>query len=513
MSSNALGNSGGRLYSFGAQPVLIDCNFVVDATNGNGRGIRNLKGQGVQNVFMHTSAAFTGTSHTTNVIDGIASGTASLLPGMAVQGSGIPAGTVISAILSSGSIQLSKATTSSTTGSITYQAPGNPNPASGYALIQLSSNYNRYLGGFSGFASPVTGSALNIDATDAALTAGVPYIISSVGHGPAGQATIAPVADVSGSSAGKYFMLYDSYGNSFCIWLSVSGVGAPPLLGPAALPGQRGLMYVQQSILIGATASQIGAALVLTIENLPSGVQGVFSFTASGTTTVTVVSTANSPLGGIPQDGSSVIPSSGPSVPIIFAVSSANATVGAIYTDGSGHLYSVSATIASGTSLSVSGVGVPIGATLTKVSGTGDASITFSSAATGWPTGFTFALTVSDTNLQDWQGVGLKAGLTPTVGQSFIATATGAGASTGQVFAAGVSGISSIEVIGDPSQSFAPQAQGGTANVGAWVLVQLLAPTSSSVTTVIPTAPAAGSIVGMSFYVDSRLSPSNVSAH
>ena len=445
--ANALGNNGGRLYSFASQPVLIDCNFVVDPTNGNGLGINSLKGQGVKNVYMHTSAS---------------------------------------------------------------AAPGNPNPASGYALIQLASNYNRYLGGFSGFVSPITGSALNIDASDAALTAGSPYIITSVGQGPAGTATIAPVADVSGSLASKYFMLYDSYGNSFCIYFVVSGVGSPPLLGPAAQYGQRGLQYVQQSILSGATAAQIGAALVLTIENLQSGIQGVFSFTASGTTTVTVVSTQNVPLAGIPQDGSSVIPAQGPAVPIIFAVSSANATAGAIYTDGSGHLYSVSATIAGGTSLSTMGVGAPIGATLSKVSGTGDASITFSSAVTGWATGFSFALTVSDTNLGDWQGVGLPKGLIPSVGQSFIATATGAGASTGQVHAVGVSGISSIEVIGNANLSIAPQPMGGSPYVGGWLLVQFLAPTNSSTTTVIPTAPAAGSVVGMSFYVDAKFSPSNV---
>jgi hypothetical protein len=38
----------------------------------------------------------------------------------------------------------------------------------------------------------------------------------------------------------------------------------------------------------------------------------------------------------------------------------------------------------------------------------------------------------------------------------------------------------------------------------------MLAPTSSSVTTPIPTAPATNSVCGMSFYVDNRLSPSNI---
>lgn len=44
-----------RIFNGHIQPVLIDCNFVVDSTNGNGLGIRSLKGAYIQNVFMHTT--------------------------------------------------------------------------------------------------------------------------------------------------------------------------------------------------------------------------------------------------------------------------------------------------------------------------------------------------------------------------------------------------------------------------------------------------------------------------
>lgn len=457
--ANAIGNSGGRMYSFAGQPVLIDCSFIVDAANGNGLGIRTLKGQGVKNVFMHTSST--------------------------------PA---------------------------THRGYLNPNPAVGYALIQLDSNYNRYLGGFSGFASPVTGSALAINAS--ALTAHVPYIITSVGSGPSGVATIAPVADSSGSLAGTYFMLYDSYGNSFCIWFSVSGVGSQPNLGPAALFGKPGLQYVQQTISSGATAAQIGTALVLTIENLPSGINGVFSFTATGTTTVTVTSTLAAPLAGIPQDGNQVIASSNSQpVPIYFTIFSGSATSGSIWTDGSGNLYTVSATISSQTLLKTTGVQAPANASgvLTFVSGSGaTTNLTYSAAVAGLATGFTFALTTYNTNLNCWTGVGVPVGVTPAVGVSFIATSVGVstgGGSSGTVEAVGVSGIGSIEVVGNPNVSFAPQPVGGSAHVGAWILVQLLAPTSSSVTTPIPTAPASGTTIGLSFYVDYKFSPSNQSVN
>lgn len=364
-----LGNNGGRLYSFGSLPVLIDCNFVVDSSNGNGLGIRSLKGQGVKNVYMHTSST---------------------------------------------------------------PAAGNPNPAVGLAWIQLRNNYSRYLGGFNGFVSPITGSAINIDATDAALTVHNPYVITSVGVGPAGAATIAPVADVSGSLSSTWFTLYDAYGNTFIVWFYVTGVGgSQPQLGPPALPGQRGLQYVQQTIAENASGSTIGTALASTIALLPSGVAGVASFTTSGSSTVTVTSTSNNPLAGTPADGTN-------------------------------------------------------------------------------PTSFTFATTVSDTNLQDWQAVGVPPGVTPAVGVSFIAKATGAGASTGQVHAPGISGITSVEVIGDPNTSIAPIPTGPSPNVGGWILVQFLAPTSSSVTTAIPTAPANNAVVGMSFYVDARVTPSNI---
>lgn len=360
--ANPLGNNGGRQYSFLNRPVHIDCNFIVDAANGNGLGIRSLKGMGVKNVFMHTST---------------------------------------------------------TPGSNRGQL--NPNPLAGYALIQLDSNYNKYCGGFSGFVSPLSGS--NVAINGSALTAHQPYVIVSPGAGPSGVATIAPVADVSGSLASTYFSLYDSYGNVFIVWFSVSGVGTAP-------QGVSGIL-VQQSISSGATAAQIGAALVLTIENLPIAPgSATMSFTASGSTTVTVTSTAAAPLAGIPMD------------------------------------------------------------------------------SVGKPTGFTFALTTFNTNLQCWQGVGLPLGILPTVGAAFVAKNTGfstGGGSTGLVQAPSVSGILDVEVVGDPNQTISPVPMGNSPHVGGWIMVQFLAPTLTSTaygTPMVPTAPAVGSVVGMSFYME-----------
>jgi len=95
--------NGGKIMMMETAPVIVTCNFIVDSTNGNGLGIRSLKGATVANVFMHTSAT--------------------------------PAG-------------------------------GNPNPASGTIVLQLQDNYNRSLSGFRSIVSPVSGTPIKIDNSD-----------------------------------------------------------------------------------------------------------------------------------------------------------------------------------------------------------------------------------------------------------------------------------------------------------------------------------------------------------
>lgn len=72
-----------------------------------------------------------------------------------------------------------------------------------------------------------------------------------------------------------------------------------------------------------------------------------------------------------------------------FTVTSANATIGATYTNN-GQTFTVAATIAASTTLICYGTGAPLASgTLTKATGTGDATITFSAMAAGtnytWP--------------------------------------------------------------------------------------------------------------------------------
>jgi hypothetical protein len=167
-------------------PVRLDCNFIVDSTNGNGFGARSLKGAGIQNVFMNTSASITGTVATSaNAITSIAQGTGSLNIGMSVQGTGIPAGTVITGITSSSAVAISQTPTGNhSSETITYQGIGstgivNPNPAAGNIMVVFEDLYQYYIGGYSGFIPPVSGSAILV--ASAGVTAGTAYTIVSVG--------------------------------------------------------------------------------------------------------------------------------------------------------------------------------------------------------------------------------------------------------------------------------------------------------------------------------------------
>jgi hypothetical protein len=356
MSVARPGLNKGLTYSNIVSPTQIDINFIVDSTNGNGLGIRSLKSNGfVRNVFMHTSAT----------------------PGK----------------------------------SDNYT---NPNPASGYALIQFKSNYNVYLGGFSGFNPPTSGSSISIDGSSV-LTIGNPYTIVSVGAVPAPKFTVTAAADVSGATAGEYFLASDAYSNNYAFYNVVSGKGlAPALVGALA-----NYVAVPVSYASGASATTIGAALATAIAGVNSG-NSFSAVNTSGAVLVTSLASSTLALSPAPNVGTSI--------------------------------WTVSA-------------------------------VTYTSLQ------------------QDWQNVGLQPGLTPTVGQGFIATATGGALGTGAVQAPTVSQIVNVQIASnDPNQSIANSsiAQNG----GAWVLVQFVAATSSSNPTLIATAPANNTVIGMSFRFD-----------
>lgn len=97
----------------------------------------------------------------------------------------------------------------------------------------------------------------------------------------------------------------------------------------------------------------------------------------------------------------------------------------------------------------------------------------------------------------DWVTAGLPAGLVPTIGQVFkLAAAPAAGTGTVQTLSA--SGITSIDLLGSNKAMLGPS---GAPNKGGYITFQCLAPTSASVTTLIPTDPAPGCTLRLSFYL------------
>jgi hypothetical protein len=115
---------------------------------------------------------------------------------------------------------------------------------------------------------------------------------------------------------------------------------------------------------------------------------------------------------------------------------------------------------------------------------------------TGVTAGLAYIVTsVGTTTAAGFQALGLPLGLTPTVGQAFIAPATATTTGTGQIEVPAAAGSASdhIELVGDPNQTSNPSV------AGASVVLVNLAATSSSVTTFVATAPANNSVIGLRF--------------
>lgn len=95
-----------------------------------------------------------------------------------------------------------------------------------------------------------------------------------------------------------------------------------------------------------------------------------------------------------------------------------------------------------------------------------------------------------------WITAGVPAGIAPAVGVVFKAAAVSVGA-TSAARLLGPSGVTSIEVLGDSNTMLSVIPS--TPLLGGYITIACYAPTSSSVTTLIPTDPASGSkiIIGL----------------
>jgi hypothetical protein len=149
MANRNFANS--RIYTGHVMPVLLDCNFIVDSANGNGLGIRSLKGPYIQNVFMHTTAT----------------------PGLGNANPSTPAFPIL-----------------------------NPNPSSGIIVVQMQDNFSRSLTGFSSIISPLGSSQV----VTSGLTVGESYTITIVGDATAADWVALGLPSQTVPSAGATFI-------------------------------------------------------------------------------------------------------------------------------------------------------------------------------------------------------------------------------------------------------------------------------------------------------------------
>lgn len=105
-------------------------------------------------------------------------------------------------------------------------------------------------------------------------------------------------------------------------------------------------------------------------------------------------------------------------------------------------------------------------------------------------------VSVGTTTAAQWQALGLPTNITPAVGVAFVAITASLGVGSGIVEAplATGSGVNHIEVVGDPNQSVVT-----TDNKGGTMMLMCLAATSSGVTTLVATAPADNTVIGLNF--------------
>ena len=131
----------------------------------------------------------------------------------------------------------------------------------------------------------------------------------------------------------------------------------------------------------------------------------------------------------------------------------------------------------------------------------GSAATLTSTSTTSLTAGNVYAITsLGTTTTAQWQAAGLPLGLTPTVGQAFVAASTASLSGTGTVGLHGATQIVCTSIVGDPNQTIANSSI--ASNGGAQLIVQFLAATSTSNPTLVPTAPANNSVVSMQFIFD-----------
>lgn len=423
--ARGFGLNGKSIYMNVCKPEIIECNFVVDSTNGNGLGLRSLKSNGyIENVFMNIANGAAGTP---------ALGTARTF---AILGASAVTNTGASAL--TGNLGIFPGT------SITGFPPGTFTGVEDIANVAAQNAQTSALAAYTDMharSSTVIATALD----GQTLTPGV---YSSAG----GTFTLAGagVGTVTLNGAGVYI-----FQTATTLTTGAGGVPTMTLAGGARASDVYFVVGSSATINSGNAGTFNGNIIALTsITDTSGGTVNGSLIALNGAVTLSAASNVNSQA-LVPSFIGAGNPNPAPGYVMIRMKNNFNYYLGGF-----------------------SGFVSPL-------SGTSVTSVTAGQAYV--------IVSVGTTTLAQWLAVGLPAGFTPTVGQSFIATATQAIGGTGAVQVPSFSGINSLEVIGDPNQLISNSSI--AANAGAILLVQFL---SNGVLA----APKDGSVCAMSFWFD-----------
>jgi hypothetical protein len=422
------GLNAGRFYTNVTTPQTVTCNFVVDSTNGNQLGQRSLKSNGyVESVYMNTQA-------------------------------GAPAGTPNLGTSRTYGVLAATTTTAAGTSTVTGNLGTYPGTAvTGYPPSTVS-----------GVVNTANVAAQQAQATaQAAFTAGNALTATAITAVLDGQ-TLTPGVYKEASST---FSLAGSTSGT----LILNGLGVYIFQASSTLiTGAGGTPTIT---LTGGARAQDVYWLVGTSATINSGHGGTFvgNVIAGTSITVTTAGTVNGSL---------------------IALAGAVTLTGNIAVN----TQALSPTITSGNPNPLPGYAwvtfknnfnYYLGGFSGFVSPLSGTQLAVTSGLT---VGQAYVITtLGTTTAADWTTLGLPAGFAAAVGQAFIAKSTGTGSGTGKVQTPSVSGVNSVEVVGDPNQMISNSAI--ASNAGAKVLVQFL---SNGVLT----QPANGSVIGMTFNFD-----------
>lgn len=427
------------MYTTHRKPVLLDCNFLVDSTNTNGLGISALKGQGISNVFMGTNVP----------LSGIAG------PGAALFGSARTFG-------------LLGATPSVTSTGATV-VTGN------VGIYPAASVIGFPPGTFTGSLNLGNVVAQNAQASALATYNALSVLASTVVATELGGT--APVPGVY-SSAGGTFQITGGLtltltGTASDIWVFqtattlITGIGAG---GNANIVMAGGALASNVYFVVGSSA---------TINSAASSAGSTFNgnVIALASITATQVGTINGSLvaltGAITLSAANAVTTQALGTP-------AAATAAGNPNPGPGYIYVQFTDQYFRDYIGWSGFKSPLSGTNISISGAGVLTL-----------GRPYTITSVGTSTQaNWAAMGLPAGVVPAVGLPFIATATGSGTGTGIVQTSIVSGIDSIEAIGNTSVSVNNKITG----TGSYYILQTLA-------SGVVVAPVDGSLLSLKFYL------------